>query len=156
MSVKSRRIIVSTLSLWTAFSLVSLLSSGFVNDVDYAAYQYGFPFTWLVHQVAGISPFEYNLWTFIWYNALLDFSLWLGISLVISIVFSKAKHFFKMVFPIVVSIPFLTILSFDSLLIVIGLIILAVGLVGTILERGPNNHEIIIRNAELPSNEPRA
>ena len=141
--MKSRRIIVSTLSLWTAFSLLSLLSSSFVNEIDYAAYQYGFPFTWLVHQVAGLSPFEYNLWTFMWYYALLDFSLWLAVSLIISVLFSKAKHFFKTIFPIVVSIPFLTILAFDPLWIVIGLTILAVGLIGVVLDYSPKNHYIV-------------
>ncbi len=141
--MKSRRIIVSTLFLWTAFSLLALLTSSFVNEIDYAAYQYGFPFTWLVHQVAGLSPFGYNLWTFIWYYALLDFSLWLGVSLVISVLFSKAKHFFKTIFPIFVSIPFLTILAFDPLWILIGLVILAVGLIGMILDYSPRSNYIV-------------
>jgi hypothetical protein len=133
------KLIVTSLSLWTAFSLVSLLNATYTLQVDYIAYQYGFPFTWLVHQLDGLFPM--NIWMILWYPALLDFAFWLLISLALGTAILKTtRHFFRYgIIGVVLSIPFLTFLSFDPFLMVIGLFILGYGLVSTVLEFNVKN-----------------
>ncbi len=87
MTVMVSRKTIFILLLWTALNLISLLNVIHILEPDNFSNDYGFPLPWLVHQFSGLFP--ENTWTFLWYPIIVDFSIWLVISVATVVVLSK-------------------------------------------------------------------
>jgi hypothetical protein len=68
-------------SVAVALMLVSLVYSQHIFQIDYEAYNYGFPLAWLIHYVEGVVPV--NVWYPNGFGFVLDLAFWLVVSIVL-------------------------------------------------------------------------